>query len=97
MRAGKRQHTGLSQQVVGCTGLCLPLHPTSTSALLTVHALAATLPPLCRFGPHLQGINGGMLLLRPCKAVMRHMLAVLEAQPKLRFSHGAAEQDFFHW
>ncbi|KAI7846182.1 hypothetical protein COHA_000252 [Chlorella ohadii] len=52
---------------------------------------------LGRFGPHLQGINGGMLLLRPCKAVMRHMLAVLEAQPKLRFSHGAAEQDFFHW
>ena len=37
------------------------------------------------------------MLLRPCKAVMRRMLEVLHTHPKLRFTYGAAEQDFFHW
>ncbi|GAB4814352.1 hypothetical protein N2152v2_001398 [Parachlorella kessleri] len=43
------------------------------------------------------GINGGVLLLRPCPAMLLHMVELLDTQPKLRFSHGAAEQDFFTW
>lgn len=52
---------------------------------------------LGRWGPHLKSINSGLLLLRPCEAVMRHMIAVLDAHPKLHFSHAGAEQDFLHW
>lgn len=44
-----------------------------------------------------QGINGGVFLLRPCAAVEAHMAALLEAHPKLRFTHSTAEQDFFGW
>lgn len=50
-----------------------------------------------RWGPHLRGINGGVLLLRPCPAVQQHMMSLLEEHPRLRFAFGAAEQDFFHW
>jgi alpha-N-acetylglucosamine transferase len=86
-----------------CTWVYRPVHlahsqTSYANSALMGHACHPTPPPpLHRWGPHLRGINGGMLLLRPCKAVMRHMLALLALQPKLRFSHGAAEQDFFHW
>lgn len=42
-------------------------------------------------------INGGVMLLRPCPAVQQHMIDLLERYPKLRFTYGAAEQDFFGW
>lgn len=42
-------------------------------------------------------INGGMLFLRPCAGIEAHMLSLLEAHPKLRFTHGTAEQDFLAW
>ena len=42
-------------------------------------------------------INGGVMLLRPCAAAEAHMVSLLDAHPKLRFVHGAAEQDFFGW
>lgn len=50
-----------------------------------------------RYRTMLERINGGVFLLRPCKAVEAHMLRLLERHPKLRFVHGAAEQDFFGW
>jgi hypothetical protein len=53
--------------------------------------------PASRWGPRLKGINGGMLLVRPCPAVMDHMVAILDENPELRFSYGAAEQDFLNW
>ena len=53
--------------------------------------------PGCRFNTRLKGINGGVLLLRPCPAVQQHMIELLDSHPKLRFSYGAAEQDFFNW
>lgn len=52
---------------------------------------------LNRYRTMLERINGGVFLLRPCKAVEAHMLRLLERHPKLRFVHGAAEQDFFGW
>lgn len=52
---------------------------------------------LSRFGPRLESINGGVLFVRPCPAVMEHMLALLGKRPKLRFTHAAAEQDFLNW
>lgn len=45
----------------------------------------------------LHGLNGGVLFLRPCAAVARHMTALLEQHPKLRFTHGTAEQEFLTW
>lgn len=45
----------------------------------------------------LRGLNGGVLLLRPCPAVAAHMAGILESHPKLRFTHRAAEQDFLDW
>lgn len=50
-----------------------------------------------RYNTQLTGINGGVIMLRPCPAVQRHMVSLLDAHAKLRFSHGAAEQDFFTW
>ena len=52
---------------------------------------------LNRYKTMLQRINGGVLLLRPCAAVQAHMLGLLQAHPKLRFTHGTAEQDFLSW
>lgn len=45
----------------------------------------------------LRGINGGVLLLRPCPATAKHMLDLLNQYPKLRFTHGTAEQEFLAW
>ena len=45
----------------------------------------------------LDGINGGMLFIRPCVATRVHMLGLLEAKPKLRFTYAAAEQAFLTW
>ena len=42
-------------------------------------------------------LQAGVLLLRPCPATAQHMLSLLREQPKLRFPHGNAEQDFFSW
>lgn len=52
---------------------------------------------LGRLNTRLKGINGGVLLLRPCEAVQQHMLSLLEEHPKLRFTYAAAEQDFLGW
>jgi hypothetical protein len=52
---------------------------------------------LNRFKTRLEKFNGGVLLLRPCPAVEQHMLQILEAYPKLRFTFGTAEQDFLTW
>ena len=43
------------------------------------------------------GFNGGVSLLRPCKATERHMISILQLNPKLRFAYGIAEQDFLSW
>lgn len=52
----------------------------------------------CSFNTWLRpGINGGVMLLRPCPAVQQHMLQLLDTYPKLQFTYGAAEQDFFGW
>lgn len=69
--------------------------------------LADLTPP---FNPHIHppthaprhktmitSINGGVLFLRPCPATERAMMNILNNTPKLRFSHGTAEQDFFAW
>ena len=45
----------------------------------------------------LQSINGGVLFIRPCNATEAAMTSLLRDTPKLRFSHGTAEQDFFAW
>ncbi|GAB4818121.1 hypothetical protein N2152v2_005167 [Parachlorella kessleri] len=45
----------------------------------------------------IQGINGGVLFIRPCAATELGMQELLSDTPKLRFSHGTAEQDFFAW
>ncbi|GAB4814824.1 hypothetical protein N2152v2_001870 [Parachlorella kessleri] len=45
----------------------------------------------------LDGINGGMLFIRPCVATRDHMLDILGTESKLRFTYAAAEQDFLTW
>lgn len=42
-------------------------------------------------------MQGGVVLLRPCAAVARHMISLLESQTSLRFTTGHAEQSFFDW
>lgn len=42
-------------------------------------------------------VQGGMLFLRPCKAVAEDMLRILRYRPKLRFTYGNAEQEFLSW
>lgn len=54
-------------------------------------------PPAHRWGPRLAGVNSGVMLVRPCTALLDHMLSVLDTHPKLRFTHGGAEQDFLNW
>ena len=39
----------------------------------------------------MDGINGGVMLLRPCAAAEAHMVALLDAHPKLRFAHLTAK------
>lgn len=51
----------------------------------------------CRYRTAVQKINGGVFLLRPCAAVEAHMLSLLDQHPKLRYTHGTAEQEFFGW
>ena len=45
----------------------------------------------------LDGLNGGVLFIRPCAATEASMLRILAARPKLRFTYAAAEQDFCTW
>ncbi|KAI3434831.1 hypothetical protein D9Q98_002886 [Chlorella vulgaris] len=52
---------------------------------------------LNRYRTAVQKINGGVFLLRPCAAVEAHMLSLLDQHPKLRYTHGTAEQEFFGW
>lgn len=42
-------------------------------------------------------INGGVVFLRPCAQIAAHMLKLLHLHPKLKFVHGAAEQEYFNW
>jgi len=49
-----------------------------------------------------QGLNfawnsGGLVFLRPCKAVFEHMKQLLSAEPALRSEDGLGEQDFMGW
>lgn len=50
-----------------------------------------------RYKTVVRSINSGVLLVRPCAAVEAHMLRVLGQNPKLRFTHAIAEQDFLAW
>ncbi|PSC67076.1 glycosyltransferase family 8 [Micractinium conductrix] len=50
-----------------------------------------------KWGPRLTGINTGLLLVRPCPAMLDHMLSLLDSHPKLRFTYATAEQDFLNW
>jgi hypothetical protein len=47
--------------------------------------------------PSLGTLQGGVILLRPCSAVARHMQELLSAYPELRFTHDHAEQSFLSW
>ena len=70
------------------------------SAGLTLHTHTHHPPHTLHMRRHktvLTGINGGVLLIRPCPAVEAHMLRLLNDRPKLRFTHGTAEQDFLTW
>ena len=40
---------------------------------------------------------GGLTFLRPCKAVLAHMLELVAADPDLHFQDVFAEQSFFEW
>ena len=42
-------------------------------------------------------LQGGVLFLRPCPAVSRHMQILLAEHPRLQFSTSNAEQEFFSW
>ncbi len=42
-------------------------------------------------------LQGGVLFIRPCMAVARHMEALLEENTLLQFRTGNAEQEFFSW
>ena len=41
--------------------------------------------------------QGGVVLLRPCRAVAEHMVALAMGDERLQFRWGHAEQDFFNW
>lgn len=41
--------------------------------------------------------QGGVVLLRPCRAVAEHMVALATGDERLQFWWGHAEQDFFNW
>lgn len=41
--------------------------------------------------------QGGLMALRPCRAVAAHMRQLLETCPYLRFTKLSAEQDFLDW
>ena len=42
-------------------------------------------------------MQGGVVFLRPCKAVAQHMMHLVSSNETLQFSHGHAEQSFFDW
>ena len=48
-------------------------------------------------GPHWKFNSGGFVFLRPCKAVLDHMLDLLDTDPELRFADSLAEQSFLNW
>ena len=48
-------------------------------------------------GPDLWRNSGGFVFLRPCKAVLAHMLHLLDTDPGLRFTDTFAEQSFLEW
>ena len=74
-----------------CCCFCSPCPLPQGRAGLPTHPLSP--PPNPQ--PQVQLINGGVFFLRPCPATEAHMVALLLRHPKLRFTHGAAEQDFF--
>ena len=45
----------------------------------------------------LGSMQGGVVLLRPCPAVTKHMIELLESHEELKFLDYHAEQDFFDW
>lgn len=66
------------------------LLPTAFAAALDQDKVAAKYNSLGR-------MQGGVVLLRPCPAVARHMITILEQHEHLRFTSGHAEQSFFDW
>ena len=48
-------------------------------------------------GPNWKWNSGGFVFLRPCKAVLDHMLHLLDTDPELRFTSCLAEQLFLEW
>ena len=42
-------------------------------------------------------LQGGVILLRPCAAITKHMMEILKKHVELRFSEAHAEQSFFDW
>ena len=40
---------------------------------------------------------GAFILLRPCKAILDHMMHLLDTEKSLRFEEADAEQDFIRW
>lgn len=45
----------------------------------------------------LQWNAGAFVFLRPCRAVLDHMMQLLETEKSLRFEESDAEQDFLRW
>ena len=48
-------------------------------------------------GPNWRHNSGGFVFLRPCKAVLEHMLHLLDTDPELKFAERLAEQEFLEW
>ena len=48
-------------------------------------------------GPNWKHNSGGLVFLRPCNAVLEHMLHLLDTNPEMRFTEGLAEQSFLNW
>ena len=42
-------------------------------------------------------LQAGVFMLRPCAETTRHMLQLLEHDPRLHFKQDHAEQDFLDW
>ena len=76
---------------------CLPSNPKPPPGFRFSNRPHIALPARPRYKTVVRSINSGVLLVRPCAKTEAHMLALLLRQPKLRFTHAIAEQDFLAW
>ena len=51
---------------------------------------------ICRYAS-LGSLNGGVLFVRPCMALAKHMQQLATSDPKLQFRDGMGEQDYLDW